>query len=70
MDVLTPAATLPYWTPTQWTDAQQSKIDEATAKCVARARRPYLKPCMLMKRALEQGTRELYLTRKLLLLYT
>ena len=45
--------------------AQQVKVDEVTAKAVARARRPYLKPCMLMKRALEFGRLQLNAMHKL-----
>jgi hypothetical protein len=45
--------------------AQQLKVDEVVNKAIARARKPYLRDCMLMKRAMEQSTKELFLTRRL-----
>ena len=66
---LTPASTLP-WTPCEWTPAQQTKLAELTDKCVARARKPYLKPIAQMKTALELGRLELAASHKLLAVLT
>jgi hypothetical protein len=48
---------------------QQLKVDEVVDKAIARARKPYLTWCMLMKRALDQGAQQLFAMRKLLTLY-
>jgi hypothetical protein len=53
-----------------FTADQELKVHEILIKAMARAQRPHLKPCMLMKRAIMQGARELAAMRKLLAIYT
>jgi len=48
-----------------FTSTQQVKVDQILNRAIDRARKPYLTWCMLMKRALEFGRREIALTEKL-----
>jgi hypothetical protein len=54
----------------KFSPAQQIKLDEIVKKAMARAHKPFLKQCMLMKRAIEQGKKQLALMRQLLAILT
>jgi len=67
---LTPAATLPLPYVPMFTQAQNRKIADLSARIAERARKPYARFIELAKRALSYGERERALSEKLIALLT